>query len=114
MPSTTKLSGTPDEPSAIWTALCAIGADPLVRVAVRGEERGDVLGPVADRDAVDRHALRLSCCSTGASAMHGTHQLAKILTRRGWPVARSADVSVGFAGKRRRQVERRHRLALEP
>ena len=100
LPSTTKVSGTPDEPSAIWTRLVGVGADRAERIAIVGEEAGESSRPVADRDAVDRHAAPLRASSScGASAMQGTHQLAKMLTRRGSPPAK---VGAGQARPARR------------
>ena len=73
------------------------------------EESGDTA--LACRGSRCRRSPR-PCCfsssSTGASPMHGTHQLAKKLSRRGLPVARSVELRPGASGKRRRQLERRH------
>ena len=90
-PSTTKLSGTPDDPSAICT--CSAGRRRCARTDRRCA-RGRRRRPRAchgSRCASIGTPRRLSSLSTGASAMHGTHQLAKILTSRGLPVARSAE-----------------------
>ena len=62
--------------------------------------RGTRRRPRAGRGWRCRRSSR-PCASArqhGASAMHGTHQLAKMLTRRGSPVARSADVKAGRSG----------------
>ncbi len=57
-----KLSGTPDEPSAICTWLC--GSLPIrsIGIAIAVEERGDVLRAVANGNAVDLQ--RLVLCSS--------------------------------------------------
>ena len=112
-PSTTKLSGTPDEPSAICTRLCASLPIRSIRVAVAGEEGGEVLGPVAHRDAVDRDALAPELVehlrlgdARHAPAGEDVEQ------------ARAGPCEIGrrqsrLAGQRGRQGERRHRLAFE-
>ena len=106
-PSTTKLSGTPDEPSASCTRLS--GRRRSGRTGRRGG-RGRRRRPRAGRGSRCRRSprrWRFSSISSGASAMHGTHQLAKMLTRRGWPVARSAEARPGLPGMRGRKREGR-------
>ena len=63
------------------------------------EESRDRHGRVADRNGVDLDS-RAACSSlnTGASPMHGTHQLAKMLSSRGLPVARSVELRPGLPG----------------
>ena len=112
-PSMTKLSGTPDEPSAIWTRLSA--SLPMRSNGSPCRARKAATSSGRSRMAMASIATprRLRSISTGASAAHGTHQLAKMLTSRGLPRGKVGRGQAGLAGKRGGQREGGQLLPLE-
>ena len=86
-------------------------ADAAERVAVLREEAFE--SSVRSRTAMPTSGAprRSSAASCGASAAHGTHQLAKMLTRCGWPSARSALARPGRPGTAAASANCGHGLA---
>src|SRR3546814_5533145 len=82
LPSITKVSGTPDEPSAICTLLST--SDPMRAQGLphraRKRSRSSRLSRMAIPSIATPASFRTASC--GASAAQGTHQLANILSRR--------------------------------
>ena len=112
-PSTTKLSGTPDEPSEIWTRLSA--SAPMRSNGSPWRARKAATSSGRSRIAMASIATprRFRSSRTGASAAHGTHQLAKTLTSRGVAAREVGRGEAGLAGQRGRQGEGGQALAFE-
>src|SRR5207237_3273468 len=83
---------------AIWALL--LGSAPILSNGSPLRDRKAAMPSGVSRTAIASilTPLRRNSASTGASATHGTHQLAKTFSSLGSPLARSADFNSGLVG----------------